>query len=295
MLNIQSFVLVVVLVFVIGVHAQTKAPDSSRTKASSRRTVLLVDTDDACRLSVDGEDQGVITPAESKKVNIDRGQHIVKCVIEEAPDLVWRKVVEASGDEQVAAVVALKALHIQYKEALSKVHQQQLQAATAEQQRKAAEEQQHTDEAELPQKLFALVKGTWHFDYYDSDPNWRSEGLVMGPVPTTYRQILEFQTLQGRDIGALLTLDRNSGGKGGTFRHRVLALTFHIPPPDAMTHVHCVEDSWLQGKKRGGDCQLAGGDSDIDLKFRLIGGQLQLNRRFGGIFSPLGVEQLFTK
>lgn len=108
--------------------AQTKTHAKQDAKGSSTSTVLLVDTDDTCRLSVDGDDQGVVTPAESKKVSIALGEHVVKCVIDDAPDLAWRKVVQATSSEQVAAMVTLKALHIQYENAVGKAEEQQHQA-----------------------------------------------------------------------------------------------------------------------------------------------------------------------
>src|SRR5271157_2241537 len=130
-------------------QGQTKpAAPTSRARTST----LLVDTDDTCRLVLDGNDQGVITPAQSKKIDVTFGDHVLKCTVESVPDLVWRKVVEVKTSEQVAAIVALKALHIQYDQAVAERNQ----AAAAEEKRKAdlvaAEQKQQADLAAAEQK-----------------------------------------------------------------------------------------------------------------------------------------------
>lgn len=137
----------------------SRAARGQTSKSSKPMAVLLVDTDDSCRLTVDDQDEGVITPDQSKKINVGLGDHIVKCVIEKAPDLMWRKVVEVKSSEQVAAMVALKALHIQYDQAVGQAQQQKDQA-TAAKERAAAEEKEETKHNDLLQARNNLI-GTW--------------------------------------------------------------------------------------------------------------------------------------
>jgi outer membrane protein len=111
----------VVLHSVVGLQGQTKPPTSG---GPGRAGVLLVDTDDACRLVLDGQDQGVVKPDQAKRISVNLGDHILKCTIEGIPDLVWRKVIEVKNSEQVAALISLKALHIQYEEAVAKLEKE---------------------------------------------------------------------------------------------------------------------------------------------------------------------------
>ena len=87
------------------------ASAQSTTNAVAKTSTILIDTDDACRLSVDGSDEGVVTPDEVTKIKIHPGGHILKCSIEKAPDLVWRTVIETKSGEQTAALISVKALH----------------------------------------------------------------------------------------------------------------------------------------------------------------------------------------
>lgn len=146
---------------------------SAPNQAPRPTSVLLIDTDDSCRLMIDDEDKGVISPDHSQKFKITIGEHILKCTVETVPDLVWRKVVEVKDTSQVAAVISLKALHVQYSQAVTKVKTQkeEADAASAKQMQEAiaakkqqsdAEKQREQEKAELPQKIFDLVSGSWH-------------------------------------------------------------------------------------------------------------------------------------
>ena len=45
-------------------------PILAESQSTTKGAVLLVDTDDACRLLIDDEDKGVITPAQSQKFKV---------------------------------------------------------------------------------------------------------------------------------------------------------------------------------------------------------------------------------
>lgn len=93
-------------------------------KPQRKPGLVLVDTDDPCHLTLDGTDEGVISPTATKKLEVSIGEHILKCTIESIPDLVWRKVVEVKNSDQIAALIALKALHLQYDDATSQLQKQ---------------------------------------------------------------------------------------------------------------------------------------------------------------------------
>ena len=138
--------------------AQTRQPV---TKGST----LLVDTDDTCHPFVDDEDKGVVTPAQSQKFKVNLGDHILKCTIESVPDLVWRKVVSVKDASQVAAVITLKALHLQYSQVVTKVKSQKDEADAAAtrnlQEAESEQKQREAAKAEFPQRMFEKVKGVW--------------------------------------------------------------------------------------------------------------------------------------
>lgn len=149
----RYFVLLSVI-FLLGpsLSAQTKQPV---TKGSP----LLVDTDDTCHLFVDDEDKGVISPDHSQKFNVTIGEHILKCTVDGVPDLVWRKVVDAKESSQVAAVIALKALHLQYDQALTKAKSQKVEADAAATKQLAEAE---AAEKQRPAQVLEMLRGTWH-------------------------------------------------------------------------------------------------------------------------------------
>ena len=121
---------------------------------------LLVDTDDTCQLFFDDEDKGEITPDKALKFSVGRGEHILKCKIKSAPDLVWRKVVDIEDTSQVAVVVSLRALHLQYDQAARAKND----PATTNRQLEEAETQvrlRQKAKTEMPQMMFELIKGNW--------------------------------------------------------------------------------------------------------------------------------------
>ncbi len=145
----------------------------AQPQSATKGAVLLVDTDDACRLLIDDEDKGLITPDKSQKFKVSLGEHILKCTVESVPDLVWRKVVEVKDSSQVAAVISLKALHVQYVQAASNVKTQKEQADAAaskqleeaeavEKQQLEAARRREEERAQFPQQMFEMVKGSWH-------------------------------------------------------------------------------------------------------------------------------------
>jgi hypothetical protein len=134
--------------------------------SKGKQAVLLVDTDDSCHLFVDDEDKGVITADASQKFKVSFGDHILKCKIEDIPDLVWRKVVSVKDSSQVAAVITLKALHLQYNQAVTNVQSQKQEANAVDTKKlreaEAEEQQREVAKAEVPQKFYDLVRGQWY-------------------------------------------------------------------------------------------------------------------------------------
>jgi hypothetical protein len=137
-------------------QAQNAQPSANQTGT------LLVDTDDACLLTIDDEDKGEITPDKDMKFSVGLGQHVLKCKIKSAPDLVWRKVVDVKSTAQVAEVVALRDLHLQYNQAAAAKSKNDL--ANTNRQLEDAEAQvklRQRAKTEMPQAMFALIQGNW--------------------------------------------------------------------------------------------------------------------------------------
>ena len=62
---------IVGLTFLVpGMRVRTTSAASAVTQRAIPQTTLLVDTDDACRLTVDDQDEGVITPSQAKKIKV---------------------------------------------------------------------------------------------------------------------------------------------------------------------------------------------------------------------------------
>jgi tetratricopeptide (TPR) repeat protein len=146
-----------ILGFSIGIQGQRQ---SSSTTGATATGTLVVDSDDTCRLTLDGTDEGVITPNGAKTIRVNFGQHVLKCSVENIPDLVWRKVIEVKSTEQVAAVISLRALHIQFEEAVEKLNKSKSQPIAAKERapdaRISPEQQQKTMPA---QQQNQIIKG----------------------------------------------------------------------------------------------------------------------------------------
>jgi hypothetical protein len=111
------------------------APAASGEQAA--RTGIVIDTDDSCRLTVDDQDKGIVTSDHAIRVRVTPGSHIVKCVSDASPDLIWRKTVDAKRGEQATALIALKALHTRLDQAI----QEQGEAARDKERRETERQQ----------------------------------------------------------------------------------------------------------------------------------------------------------
>jgi hypothetical protein len=177
----------------------------AQPQSATKGAVLLVDTDDTCRLVLDDEDKGVITPAQSQKFTVSLGEHILKCAIESAPDLVWRKVIQVKDSSQVAAAISLKALHLQYDQAITKAkNERDATAATAQNQlevAKLAEKEREAAKGEAPQKLFDTVQGNWKLLVQNGD-QWKS-------------YLVNFKALNGDTIVTAIQIEQSVGSNSG--------------------------------------------------------------------------------
>src|SRR5262245_2688873 len=190
-----------------------RAQAQSAQQSADKTATLLVDTDDTCQLFLDDEDKGEVTPDKALKSTVSPGEHILKCKIKSAPDLVWRKVINVKDTSQVAEVVALRSLHLQYD-----------QMARAKNDPAAINRQLEETEAqvrlrqkaatELPQMMFDLVKGNWQ---------GMSQGTA-GVARNSESYQYHFGELENGHIVAYLTL-------GGTMRYKE---TFTPVPPNRL-------------------------------------------------------------
>jgi len=159
-----------------------------RGKPQRELGLVVMDTDDPCHLTVDGRDEGLISPTATKKLEVSAGEHILKCTIEEIPDLVWRKVVDVKNSHQVAALILLKALHMQHEAATSQ--QQNSGASMAE--TKAAAMKVHFDAGLTALMQAELVRAEVDRLPWDRQSNMRSRlDQASGTAVTELRTALE--------------------------------------------------------------------------------------------------------
>jgi hypothetical protein len=219
-------------------QGQSTSPKSSavqKSQQSSGKTApLLVDTDDTCHFFIDDEDKGQITPDTSQKFPVGLGEHILKCKNDAIPDLVWRKVVDVKDTSQVAAVVSLKALHVQYNQAVSKVQNQKAEAdaAAAKQlaEAQAEEKQREAAKTEFPKKIFDTVSGTWGIDI--PVPPWCLNGICLDSSPITYR--LTFKELTDRGILFSLQWEDRNVSKGNPMKGNRYEGYYNPSPPNRL-------------------------------------------------------------
>jgi hypothetical protein len=188
----------------VSAQAQSGQPSVDRS------ATLLVDTDDSCQLFIDDEDKGEVTPDKALKSTVGLGEHILKCKIKSAPDLVWRKVILVKDTSQVAEVVALKSLHLQYDQSKND-------PAAVNRQLEESEAQVRLRQraaTEIPQLMFDLVKGNW-------------QGVPQGTAGiarSSESYHYHFAGLEDGHIVAYFTL-------GGTMRYKEI---FTPLPPDRL-------------------------------------------------------------
>ncbi len=207
----NTFWILVSAIFMVASFVSARA--QSAQPAVDRTATLLVDTDDTCQLFLDDEDKGEVAPDKALKSTVGLGDHILKCKIKSAPDLVWRKVINVKDTSQVAEVVALRSLHLQYD-----------QTARAKNDPAAVNRQLEETDAhlrlrqkaatEMPQMMFDLVKGNW-------------QGMSQGTADiarTSESYQYHFAGLENGHIVAYLTL-------GGTMRYKE---TFTPVPPNRL-------------------------------------------------------------
>jgi hypothetical protein len=193
------WILVSAILIVAGfVSAQAQSGQPS----VDRSATLLVDTDDTCQLFLDDEDKGDVTPDKALKAPVGLGEHILKCKIRSAPDLLWRKVINVKDTSQVAEVVALKSLHLQYDQ-MAKAKNDPAAVNRQLEETEAQLRLRQKAATEMPQMMFDLVKGNWQ---------GVSQGTAdVARISQSYQY--HFAGLEDGHIVAYLTL-------GGTMRYK---------------------------------------------------------------------------
>src|SRR3954467_5103247 len=79
-------------------------------KPAPRVAPLVIETDLACTLTVDGDDQGELPANGTKKLELSMGEHVLRAVSKEDSSVVWRKVVDVNSEARRAAVIELAPL-----------------------------------------------------------------------------------------------------------------------------------------------------------------------------------------
>lgn len=189
---------VVIPLFSLVLSASTGASLARAQQPKTKTATLLVDTDDVCHFFIDDEDKGQLSPDKSQKFTVGLGEHILKCKNDTISDLVWRKVVEVKDTSQVAAVVSLKSLHIQYDQAVAKAQNQKAEAdaAAAKQlaEAQAEEKQREAAKAAAPLQVAEMLRGSWSM--HVSDPSFGYEGDVNYVITPLENGAIEVVTLQ---------------------------------------------------------------------------------------------------
>ncbi len=184
-------------------------PTSAQTSANAgaKTSTIVIDTDDACRLSVDGSDENLVTPDAVTKIKVRPGGHILKCVIEKAPELVWREVIETKSGEQAAALISLKALHIQHDQAAPQatapvIPQRAAPAAPAvaamKSEQASAPEKPRIEVQQFPEGLIAVLLGA---SWVREDVQFPGQTLL----ETHYTDRITFMSSDNGSIKARIT------------------------------------------------------------------------------------------
>lgn len=218
---------------ILSVGGFASARAQSGQPSVDKSATLLVDTDDACQLALDDEDKGEVTPDKAVKFSVGLGEHILKCKIKSVPELVWRKVINVKDASQVAEVVSLRALHLQYEQMVKAKND----PAAVNRQLEEGETQvrlRQKAQTEMPQMMFELVKGNWQ---------GMSQGTA-GSARISGSYQYHFASVEEGHIVAYLTL-------GGTMRYKE---TFTPVPPDRLEGVTqvCIATTDKQLMKPGG-------------------------------------------
>jgi hypothetical protein len=126
------------ILIALAIAASTQVPPASRRPAPPALTLVVVETDLACSLTLNGEDQGELPSNGTKTFSLPAGEHVFRAVSIADPSIVWRRVVQISGPERRAVLIELAPL-VERKRAgeIDKVKADE--AARADERRKAEE------------------------------------------------------------------------------------------------------------------------------------------------------------
>jgi hypothetical protein len=143
--------LIVVAVAVSTSSMTGQTPPRPRPQAPARKapepalTPVGVETDLACTLTLNGENQGELPANGSKTFELPIGEHVLRASSKADPSVVWRKVVEITGPQRRAVLVELAPL-LEQKRAVEAEKARAEQQAREDAARRAAEAEQARQE-----------------------------------------------------------------------------------------------------------------------------------------------------
>lgn len=111
--HIRLLAQIAAMTFLLPLHLTAQAQNSASTlprPSPGKQATLLIDTDEDCTVSVDGNSNGTFLTDKSKTIQVAQGEHIVRASAIAAPDVIWRKVVQTKTGEQTAVLIELKPL-----------------------------------------------------------------------------------------------------------------------------------------------------------------------------------------
>lgn len=112
-------------------------PSAARKAPGPALAPVAVDTDLACSLSIDGENQGELAANGSKTFELPPGEHVLRAVSKDDPSIVWRQIVDVAGQRKAVLIELAPLLERKRAAEADKVRAEQQVRAEAE--HKAAE------------------------------------------------------------------------------------------------------------------------------------------------------------
>lgn len=203
---------------------------------SPKLSPLVIETDLACTVTVDGDDRGELPVNGTLKLELPLGEHVLRAVSKDDPSVVWRKVIDVSSEARRAAVIELAPMLRQLK--ADQTDQQKRDAAEAARQRDDARKTEAENRrSALIQKLTGFWTGgqDWDGKFTDNNAPYHGKntlrmtiGQISGRLIAKYSEHrvltpasgMQFMQDQEADIEISLTPD-GSGFSGQIVRARM--------------------------------------------------------------------------
>jgi hypothetical protein len=127
------------LLIAAAIAASAQAQPARRpAPAAPALTPVVVETDLACALTLNGEDQGELPSNGTKTLSLPPGEHVFRAISTADPTIVWRRVIQIAGPDRRAVLIELAPL-LERKRAADADRVKADEAARADERRKTEE------------------------------------------------------------------------------------------------------------------------------------------------------------